>query len=208
MSIRQMTTWVHHEERFVGYADLGGGLEDCDKIAKNALVIMAVGLKKRWKAPISFHFTAGLNAETQMVLIKQAISALEDIGIRVVCLVMDGLSTNQATLNLLGCDFNRNIFHFSSETGNKISCMLDQVHMIKVLRNLWAEVRIIVGSHGTAKWQHIEELIKLQVCNDVKLTCQNCCKFLVQTQIFGRNPQLSKKLFAGIPIIHRLIIIG
>ena len=36
---------------------------------------MAVGLKKRRKAPISFHFTAGTNAETLSVLIKQSINA-------------------------------------------------------------------------------------------------------------------------------------
>ena len=36
---------------------------------------MAVGLKKRRKAPISFHFTAGTNAETLSVLIKRSINA-------------------------------------------------------------------------------------------------------------------------------------
>ena len=42
MAIRQLTTWVPSEERYVGYVDLGGELTtDTDKIAKNALELMA-----------------------------------------------------------------------------------------------------------------------------------------------------------------------
>ena len=45
--------------------DLGGELgQDSEKVAATALVLMAVGLKKKWKMPVSFHFTAGLTTET------------------------------------------------------------------------------------------------------------------------------------------------
>ena len=52
---------------------------------------MAVGMKKKWKLPISFHFTAGLGAETLSVLVKQAIDSLHQLSIHVIALVMDGL---------------------------------------------------------------------------------------------------------------------
>ena len=46
------------------YVDLGGELgQDSEKVAATALVLIAVGLKK-WKMPVSFHFTAGLTTET------------------------------------------------------------------------------------------------------------------------------------------------
>ena len=168
MAIRQLTTWVPSEERYVGYVDLGGELTtDTDKIAKNALVLMAVGLKKRWKAPISFHFTAGINAETLSVLLKQSINALHEIGIQTKCIVTDGLRTNIAALNNLGCNFENRKFFFTSESGKDIPCMMDQVHMMKVLRNLWGDIKIIKGPHGEAKWSHVEGLIKLQVGNVV-----------------------------------------
>ena len=84
MSIKKATTWVKSEQKFVGYVDLGGKLgQDNEKVATSALVLMAVGLRKKWKMPVSFHFTAGLTAETLSVLIKQAITALSDIDVNV-----------------------------------------------------------------------------------------------------------------------------
>ena len=45
--------------------DLGGELgQDSEKVAASALMLMAVGLKMKWKMPVSFHFTAGLTAGT------------------------------------------------------------------------------------------------------------------------------------------------
>lgn len=62
MSIKQSVMWIPSEQKHVGYVDLGGVLEeDQSKVAKNALVIMAVGLRKKWKAPVAFYFTAGLS---------------------------------------------------------------------------------------------------------------------------------------------------
>ena len=50
MSIKKATTWVKSEQKFVGYVDLGGKLgQDSEKVATIALVLMAVGLRKKWK---------------------------------------------------------------------------------------------------------------------------------------------------------------
>ena len=57
MVIKQQVTYVPSEKRKVGYVDLGGVLEpETETIAKNALVMMAVGLKKKWKATLAFFF--------------------------------------------------------------------------------------------------------------------------------------------------------
>ena len=78
------------EQKFVRYVDLGGELgQDSEKVAASALVLMAVGLKMKWKMPVSFHFTAGLTAETLSVPIKQAITALGDIDVNVRAMVID-----------------------------------------------------------------------------------------------------------------------
>lgn len=163
MSIKKATTWVKSEQKFVGYVDLGGVLgQDTEKVATSALVLMAVGLRKKWKMPVSFHFTAGLTAETLSVLIKQAITALSDIDVNVKAIVMDGLRTNIAAMGLLGCDIPNKQFKFTHE-GKEILCMLDQVHMVKVLRNVWGRLGEIHGAHGVARWSDIENLVKLQV---------------------------------------------
>lgn len=103
-----------------GYVDIGGGLEDTTKIANEALVIMAVGLKARWKAPISFHLTRGCTAETQRELLSHAITALQEQNIAVRALSMDGLATNLATATLLGCDLPNGKFDFTHD-GNTVS---------------------------------------------------------------------------------------
>ena len=163
MSIKKQTTWVPCEQKFVGYVDLGGQIGvDTEKVATNALVIMAVGMKKKWKLPISFHFTAGLSAETLSVLIKQAIDSLHEINIDVKALVMDGLRTNVACMSLLGCNITDAEFSFVHNE-KSIMCLLDQVHMVKVLRNVWGRLGEIHGPHGVARWQDIENLVALQV---------------------------------------------
>ena len=66
MSIKQAINWIPSEQKHVGYVDLGGVLEqDRTKIAKNALVVMAVGLRKKWKAPVAFYFTAGITGRNE-----------------------------------------------------------------------------------------------------------------------------------------------
>lgn len=165
MSIKKHVTWCPSEQRYEGYVNLGGTVidADTDKIANNALVIMAVGIKKKWKCPISFHFTAGLTAATLTSLVRMAVTALKDINITTKVLVTDGLRSNTAAMNMLGCNLDDGKFWFSFQ-GMKIFCMLDQVHMIKVLRNVWAELKEIHDPHGIALWEDIENLIELQVC--------------------------------------------
>ena len=97
MSIKRQITWVHSDHKGVGYVHLGGQQRGIDtEIGTNALVLMAVGMKNKWKLPISFHFTAGLSAKTLSVLVKQAIDSLHQLNIHVIALVIDGLRKNLA----------------------------------------------------------------------------------------------------------------
>ena len=77
-------------------------------------------------------------------------------------IVSDGHRTNIATMRHLGCDFERGQFTFMHKD-KEVLCMLDAVHMIKVLRNLLGEWEEVVGPHGTARWLDIKNLVKLQV---------------------------------------------
>ena len=89
---------MQREKRHVGYVDLGGELKiNAHKIAKNALVLMAVGLKKYRRANSNFYFTAGINAETSL-LINQSINALNEIGMHTTCTLTNGLRNSLAAL--------------------------------------------------------------------------------------------------------------
>ena len=68
--------------------------------AENTLVLMAVGVNKRRKAPHHLPFPASTNAETLAVLIKHLTkNSLNEIGIQTTYIVTDGLRTNIAALN-------------------------------------------------------------------------------------------------------------
>ena len=55
MSIKKHTTWVPSEKKFVGHVELGGEVgQDTEKMATNALVVMAVGLKKNGRSQSVF----------------------------------------------------------------------------------------------------------------------------------------------------------
>ena len=92
-----------------------GGCEDSSTIASEALVIMAVGLKARWKAPISFHMTRGCTADAQAQLLRHAIDALREQNICVRTLTMDGCATNIATARVLGASLETGKFEFQHE---------------------------------------------------------------------------------------------
>lgn len=61
--------------------------------------------------------------------------------------------------------------------------MLDQVNMVNVLRNPLAEVKVIIRSRDMAMWQHVEDIVQLHVCNNLKLTCAG----VKITEISGRR---------------------
>ncbi|KAJ8915391.1 hypothetical protein NQ315_008278 [Exocentrus adspersus] len=89
-------------------SDSVSGFEDIDgkkqlKFADHALVFMLRGLRKKWKRPISFHFTqGGINADKLKVLIKETIIALQDIGFVISCIVCDQYSANINAIKRLG----------------------------------------------------------------------------------------------------------
>ena len=46
---------------YQGHVDLGDGVKH-EKVAREALVVMAVGINSHWKLPIGYFFVNGLSA--------------------------------------------------------------------------------------------------------------------------------------------------
>lgn len=81
MSIRSDVVWDRKSESFLGFIDYGGGCQESgSKFASEALVVMAVGLKKNWKAPIGFMFVNGIDVNVLMNFIIQCVEALFEVG--------------------------------------------------------------------------------------------------------------------------------
>ena len=141
MSIKKHLQYNPRTKRMSGYVDLGNGCNETDP-ATEALVLMVVGLKGHWKAPIGYFFTATLTADTQKELVVHALEALHDRSIKVVSVTMDGHATNLGMCNLLGTNLKGNpkdplktsFTHPSS--GDEVFVIMDACHMLKLARNM------------------------------------------------------------------------
>ena len=100
-----------------------GLCDDSSTTASEALVIMAVGLKARWKAPISFHIAQGCTADAQAQLLRHAVIALCEQNICVRTWTMDGYATNIATARVFGASLETGEFDFQHE-GQRVSFLI------------------------------------------------------------------------------------
>ena len=173
MAIRQQVMYDQHSGRLVGYVDLGGG-DESEEIAKEALVIMAVGLKSKWKAPLSFHFTKGLSAEAQCSLLCMCFDKLLECGMVIHAVTMDGHATNLGMCRLLGCSLvveNFKTWFSIPKQKEPVWVLLDPCHMVKLLRNALEAMRGFKSPRGSILWEHISTLHKVQ--STIGLRCAN-----------------------------------
>ena len=95
MSIRKQLVYDPHTKETVAFVNLGVGEEDdSEELASEALVIMLVGLRGRWKAPIAYFFTKGLSIEAQSELVSHCMHKLTELQFEVHAITMDGHATN------------------------------------------------------------------------------------------------------------------
>lgn len=107
MAIKSQTIWDQHAGKLVGTVDYGSiQAEGKEEIARNALVVMAAGLRASWQEPVAYFFTASSTADVQTTIITEAITILTQSGLRVHGVTFDGTSKNLTTAKKLGCDIN------------------------------------------------------------------------------------------------------
>jgi hypothetical protein len=173
MAIRQKIIYDPQKKCMTGFVNLGDGT-DSDIQAKEALVVMVVGLKGHWKAPIAYYLTRVLTADVQAQLIKHSLEALADVGIRVWAVTMDGHSTNLAMCRELGCSLDTTgQSHFQHpQTAENVYVLFDACHMLKLVRNLLGDYSIIQSPDGLVRWSYVKYLQDQQ--EDAGLRLGNC----------------------------------
>lgn len=86
-------------------------------------------------------------------------------GVRVIALTFDGASTNFSVAKKLQCNFALNLLQTwfpHPVTNDRIFVFPDPCHMIKLVRNLFGDLKIILnGSKQLIKWQYITDLHNL-----------------------------------------------
>ena len=170
MAVKTQLEWDPQTKKMVGFVDLGcnaSQMVDGQDEATEALVIMAVGLVGHWKAPIAYFLTNKLTADVQTELVKQAIVAVHDSGLKVVALVLDGLSTNVRMVQKLGCSLRpdnlKPDFVNPADDTSSVFVFFDACHMLKLMRNLFHAYKSLTLPNGhVAHFSHFETLNSVQ----------------------------------------------
>ena len=129
---------------------------------------MAVGMREKWKIPVSYHLTRGLTADQQKTLIICAIDALQEQNIQVRVVTFDGAATNVATAKKLGCNYEADQYSFQYE-GRHIFVTLDACHMLKVLRNCLGDMYMLRTQDGVVCWEYIKQLVQVQEMGELHM---------------------------------------
>ena len=165
MAIRKAKVYSQPKDKFVGHVDLGAGDVEDTRLATNAMVFMAVGLKGVWRHPVAYFLTDHLSGETQAELTKTVLCALDSAGLKVRAFVADGLQANLTMFSHLGAQNLqpaqlelpiRNNFFPHPATGEKVHVLLDVVHMLKLLRNLFGEQKKLLLDGEEISWKYVQ----------------------------------------------------
>lgn len=175
MSIKQHVHWTG--TRHQGYIDfgLGGKTEEMDNLpyAKDAFVIMVVGMNTSWKVPIAYYLINGISAEEKANIILNCLQELDATGIIIKTLTFDGAANNLSMASELGANSQYSelkSYFLHPNTNDKIHIILDPCHMVKLLRNCLGDWKILYTTNGeTIKWSYFKNLVNLQ--NESGLHC-------------------------------------
>ena len=171
--IKASCQWSQGLKRFVGYEDIGiSSVQDCETLATEATVFMAVGIIRAWKLPLAYFLTKGsMSGDQQSNLLREATCRLADVGVQVRTVVFDGAPGNIATVNKLGAQLPDTPFFNHPSTafaGAVIWTVVDSPHMLKLSRNCLATHALVDSRGDVISWDHITGLLALQQSEGVK----------------------------------------
>lgn len=169
IAIRKGVTYKSN--KLYGYVNLGTYLmqEDGDNLplGKSVLVFMIVSLTYGWKTPIAYFVIDSLSAKERANLLEIALQLLHEAKADVRTITFDGAATNLSMCRELGADFRLGnnfapYFRHPTTTEN-IYIMWDPCHMLKLVRNAFAELGDFEDGDGKViSWQHIKKLHEIQ----------------------------------------------
>ena len=164
MAVKKHVSW--DGKRYRGFVDFGNGIEDDSApVAKDALVFMAVNINGYWKVPSAYFFVDGLSGSERANLVTICIQRLSATGVNVTSLICDCPSCHFTMLSTLGASLNpTNLvasFPHPQQPNAKVNVFLDVCHMLKLVRNTFAEGGILIDRNGErVLWQFLVDLQK------------------------------------------------
>lgn len=136
-------------------------------MAKEVVVIMAVAVNEHWKIPVAYYFIDALTAKDRANIITNVLKSIHETGVDIISLTFDGPQYNFAMANILGAHLQVNkalqVFFPHPITKNPVYIILDACHMIKLVRNCFAEYKVLLNKNNEEiRFDYIEKLIYMQ----------------------------------------------
>lgn len=168
---------------------------------------MIQSLRKKYKQPISFHFSqGGMNSIELKNVLKATIKALQDIGFIIVCTVCDQYSANVNAIRIIKEESQRmsasdiDLFWIG---GQEIVGIYDPPHLLKGIRNnlLLNNLKYKINNVcKEANWDHIVKLYELDVgdCNT------KMCYRLTDSHVYKEKLKKMKVKNAAQVFSHRV----
>lgn len=173
MAIRKKSEYNSAKKEFEGH--ISHGDEDNSSVhtplATKVLVLILNGINIPFKIPVGFFFVNRLNGEEKGAIVMDAMRRIHTTGIELDSITFDGDPANIKAMKILGASFeNDQPFFNNPNGGGKVYVVLDTAHMLKLIRNILGNKRILYDHNDEEiKWEYIENLIDLQIAEDINL---------------------------------------
>ena len=146
MTLHADTPYNPSTKKYEGQVNLGFQTDD-NNLATHALVVMAMGVTSRWKYPIAYFFTSSVKSENLVDIINHSLTLMEDAGVNVLNVTTDDVSANWTAMTKLGCKLCVTkldpTFQHPSNPSKRVHYTPDTVHMVKLIRNLLSDLKIL-----------------------------------------------------------------
>ena len=165
----EMSIKKHVDKELYGYIDVGIknlDIDDSLPMATNAIVFMLVCINSYFKSPVGYYFINSLTGEEKSNILKDILWKCYEKDIDIRNVTFDGASSNLGMVEQLGARINDNDmkYYFNKPaTGTPITVSLDACHMLKLLRNTFADKKQLTDIQGKIiDWKFIHLLVEVQ----------------------------------------------
>ncbi len=180
VSLREHCQYDASEDKIVGAKRKKDG---SFYFPSTALVLMATGLKAKWRQTLAYFFTKNaMTAKDLLGVVFEAITKLDEVGVRVVNVTCDQGSNNWAMTSLLGATPEKPFFH---HLGRKIFFSPDPPHLIKSCRNCLLEHNIMTKD-GLASWMHLRAFYNQDKLGTLRMAKKLTDEHLDPPPIYGK----------------------
>ncbi|KYN29968.1 THAP domain-containing protein 9 [Trachymyrmex cornetzi] len=135
--------------------------------ASSVIVLMVVGVNGHWKLPIAYHFINSLSSMERANIVNDTLIFLHETGVLVTSITFDGPRSHFAMARQLGAKLNVDddlqVYFLHPISKAKIFVLLDPCHMLKLIRNSFEKLQVIVDGDGNIiNWSLLEKLVQFQ----------------------------------------------